>query len=280
MLTVLPSLAIIGAGRVGSALARAAHQAGYMLVGVASRQPEHAAVLAASVNTSPQAPIDLLHTADVVFLTVPDDALSHIALELAHIQPSKPHQAIVHCSGALSSSVLAPLADRGWITGSFHPLQAFATTSVEIQPGITWAIEAPDPLRDMLLRLAHNLGGVALELAPEHKVLYHAAAVIASNFAITLAARAVDVLGMCGMTADAGLNALLPLLQGNLANLAHVGLPHALTGPLARGDWGTIERHLAALDHAAPDVAGLYRACVEATLPLIAATQPTTKHLS
>ena len=269
MLTVTPSIGIIGAGRVGSALAHALHHAGYQCVGIASRTHAHAAELAASINTLPQTTSEILTSADLVFLTVPDDALADVAHELAAIAPCKPQQAIVHCSGALSSDVLRPLADVGWLTGSCHPLQAFATNSVAIQNGITWGIEASPALRATLHRLARHLNGIPLDLKPEQKVLYHAAAVIASNFAITLAARAVDVLKSCGIAPDVGLQALIPLLQGNLANLANVGLPAALTGPLARGDWGTIERHLAALDQTAPDIAALYRCCVEATIPLI-----------
>lgn len=265
----LPTVAIIGAGRVGAALARALVAADYPLLGIASRSPAFTRNLAESLHISISTPADLVHRADLTFLTVPDDVLPLLATELSLTRPQSGHQAVVHCSGALSADVLAPLAAAGWLTGGCHPLAPFASRESSVPLGITWGIEAAEPLRTTLQHLATNVGGVPLDIRAEDKVLYHAAAVLAANFAITLAARAVEVLGLCAIAPEAALAALLPLLRGNLDNLAQVGIPTALTGPLARGDWPTVERHLAALDARAPDIAALYRACVAGTGPLI-----------
>lgn len=268
-----PTIGIIGAGRVGSALAHALYATGYTQVGIASRSPAHAAHLADSLHLPVRKPAELLAGADLVFLAVSDDALASLATELSTL-PVARSAAVVHCSGALSTAVLAPLATHGWTTGSCHPMQAFAPATVAIQPGITWGIEAAEPLRATLHQLVATLGGRPLDLRAEDKVLYHAAAVLAANFSIILAAQAVEILGLCAVPPEAALQALLPLLQGNLANLAQVGLPAALTGPLARGDWGTIKRHLAALDARSPSIATLYRACSAAATPLL--TYPST----
>ncbi|HYF64442.1 MAG TPA: DUF2520 domain-containing protein [Herpetosiphonaceae bacterium] len=265
----LPTIGIVGAGRLGSALARSLHAAGYPLRGISSRPGEHATRLAGALGVPLLAPADLLGQADLVFLAIPDDALADWVAANGASPPGRSGAAIVHCSGATPAAVLEPLARRGWQIGGCHPLAPFASRDGAVPAGITWAIEAAEPARSSLRRLVESLSGAPIDLRPEDKVLYHAAAVLAANFAVTLAARAVDVLGLCGIAPEPALAALLPLLRGNLENLGRVGLPAALTGPLSRGDWGTVERHLAALDERAPDIAALYRAGVAATTPLL-----------
>jgi predicted short-subunit dehydrogenase-like oxidoreductase (DUF2520 family) len=208
----------------------------------------------------------------VVFLTVPDDAIGPLCQEIAASGGWREGQGVVHCSGALPSSVLQPARDMGALVASFHPLQTFASLEAAVahMPGSTFAIEGDSPLVGQLDLLAQVLDGVAIHLSATQKTLYHAAAVIASNYTVTLAALASGLLVSQGIAPDeaTALRYLMPLLRGTVDNLETLGLPGALTGPIARGDAGTVARHLAALDESAPELARVYRDLGKSTLPI------------
>ncbi len=263
-----PTVGMLGAGKVGTALALALQRAGYALAGVSSRSTSSAQTLAQTLECPVYAPKALFAQAQLVFITIPDDDLAAIAQELADTIPLSTG-IVAHCSGALTSAVLQPLQLRGWHVASCHPLAPFASRTTPLPQAITWAIEAEPVVYAVLAELVQAVGGIPRPIQAEHKVLYHSAAVLSANYAITLAARAVDVLQLCGWSQQESLQALVPLLRDNVENLARLGLPQALTGPLARGDYGTVECHLQALDSNAPDIASLYRACIEATQPLL-----------
>ncbi len=268
------SLGVVGCGRV--ALSRAINASPHLLLGVADRASEPAHRLANQVDTTVMAPVDLLHRADITVIAVPDDAIAPLADLLAHQlahglrgDDEGRNRCVVHTSGASSPDVLAPLAAAGWSIGSWHPLQAFPTLRTPLEQGITWAITAPEPLAATLERATLDLDGRPLHLPADGKPLYHAAAVVAANYTVTLLAHAAALLGDCGLPPDKALAALLPLLRTTLAGLREAGLPDGLTGPLARADLGTIEVHLHALRNH-PDTATLYRAAGLATLPVLA----------
>ncbi|GAA5527740.1 Rossmann-like and DUF2520 domain-containing protein [Herpetosiphon gulosus] len=263
-----PTVGIFGAGKVGTALALALQRVDYPLVGVSSRSAASAQALAQSLACPVLIPNELFAQAQLIFLTIPDD---HLAATAQALTDSLGHGTgiVVHCSGALTSAVLQPLQLRGWQVAGCHPLAPFASRSTPLPQAITWAIEAEAESYAVLAELVQAVGGIPRPIQAEHKVLYHSAAVLSANYAIMLAARAVDLLQLCGWSGQEALQALVPLLRDNVENLARVGLPQALTGPLARGDYGTVERHLQALDANAPDIASLYRACIEATQPLL-----------
>jgi predicted short-subunit dehydrogenase-like oxidoreductase (DUF2520 family) len=204
----------------------------------------------------------------LVLLTVPDDVLPVLVGDLAAAGAWRSGQYVVHASGASPASVLQPAAEYGAFIGSFHPVAAFASPDAMLPPGITFGVEAPEPLQSVLLDMAHALGGYALPITAEQKTLYHAAAVIASNYTVTLAAQAARLFDHLGAAPSDALRALLPLMRTTLDNLEQLGVPDALTGPLVRGDAGTVARHLEALDHHAPHVATFYRCLGQATLPL------------
>jgi len=189
----------------------------------------------------------------IVFLAVPDAVVGNVAARFAASSPP-PAVSFVHLSGALTLDVLAPLRDHA--LGSFHPLQSFPfPRQPEAFRGITIAVDASTPaLMRVLRRLARELGARPRKVAAEERVLYHAAAVFASNLVLATFSEGVRQLMRIGWSEQDATRALLPLLDGVVANIRRKGVLKSLTGPIRRGDSETVRRHLEALDR--PD---LYR---------------------
>ena len=268
--TIIPPIAIVGAGRVGSALGLALHAVGLPIAAVASRTSAHAAELAARVD-APHVGLFQAVRAPFVLFAVPDDAITTLAELVADAQGWRAGQTVVHVSGALPAGALAVAQAQGALIGAWHPLAAFARRNQPLPPGLTFAVEAAAPLHDTLHALTALLGGTPLDLAPAVKPLYHAAAVLVSNYSVVLTALAVQLLAHTATGPDQALAALLPLLATTLDNLRSQGLPAGLTGPLVRGDVGTVKQHMAALEQHEPQIAEVYRVLGTAALPLIAA---------
>ncbi len=189
----------------------------------------------------------------IVFLAVPDPVIGEVAARFAATNPA-PAVSFIHLSGALTLDVLAPL--RGHAVGSFHPLQSFPfPREPDAFRGIAIAVDASTPpLLRKLHRLARELGARPRKVAADERVLYHAAAVYASNFVLAAFSEGVRQLMRIGWSEQDATRALLPLLDGVVENIRRKGVTRALTGPIRRGDADTVRRHLEALDR--PD---LYR---------------------
>ena len=261
----VPAVGIVGAGRAGLALAVALRRARIDLLGVHGRRERP--VPPGVALTAGGAPPWLGH-AGVVVLAVRDDALAACVADLARAAPLAPGQVVLHLSGVLTSEVLAPLAALGARTGSMHPLVAFAPEPAAASRqfrGATFVLEGDLRAVGTADAIARRLGGAPVTLAPEAKPLYHAGAVFASNYLVSLLAVAVRLMEEAGIGADRALAALLPLARGTLENVAAAGPVAALTGPVARGDLATVRRHLMALRHADAD---LYRAAGREALRL------------
>ena len=262
------STGFIGAGTTGTALAVRLSQAGWPVVGVASRTPSSAQKLAALVPACRvyHTAEELAHAVELVFITTHDDAIG----EVCHAVKWREENAVVHCSGAHSLDILESAKKRGAAVGSFHPLQTFADIhqAIENLPGSTFALEAEEPLLSTIKELASVLNGDCVELKPGDKVLYHAAAVFACNYLVTLVKLAVDLWRDFGVSSKDAIHALLPLLQGTISNIGNVGLPDCLTGPVARGDLGTIERHLNALEAKDAALLATYEELALQTIPI------------
>ncbi|MCK4368193.1 MAG: DUF2520 domain-containing protein [Dehalococcoidales bacterium] len=261
-------LGFIGAGTVGTALAVRLAVKGYPIVAVSSRSQTSAENLAGAVNgcrvfNSNQAAAD---NAELAFITTPDDAIAPVASQIKWHRG----QSVVHCSGADSTDILQPARKSGAQVGAFHPLQTFASAQQAIDniPGSTFALEAEEPLLNTLKDMATALDGQWVELKASDKVLYHAAAVIACNYMVTLVKLATDLWQTFNIPPQQATQALLPLIRGTIHNIETIGIPSCLTGPIARGDIGTINKHLDALNQTAPHLLSTYRELGRQTIPI------------
>jgi predicted short-subunit dehydrogenase-like oxidoreductase (DUF2520 family) len=204
--------------------------------------------------------------AELVFITTPDDVIATVASEVQW----HPEQNVVHCSGADSTQILEPAKKLGAQVGVIHPLQTFASAkqAIENMPGSTFALEAEEPLLTKLKEMATALEGYWIELEAKDKVVYHAAAVIVCNYLVALVKLATDLWQTFNIPTPQATQALLPLIRGTIHNIETVGIPQCLTGPIARGDTGTIKKHLEALQKTAPAILPTYRELGLQTIPI------------
>jgi predicted short-subunit dehydrogenase-like oxidoreductase (DUF2520 family) len=263
-----PTIAIIGPGRAGSALGRALHTAGYTIAAIGGRNPDNVRNLADELGSrAVQSPATTLDLADLTILAVPDDVILPLATEMVDSLCSAAGHAAVHLSGAQDRSALRPLAQRGSLrTGVFHPLQTFRRGSDAVQnvAGTYFGIDADQPLRDQLMQLARDLQGHPFDLTGVDLALYHAAAVFAANYPVTLLAEAIALAADAGLSPETARQGLTTLLAGAVNNLRDLAPADAITGPASRGDQGTIERHLEALKRD-PELQRLYQLLADRT---------------
>jgi predicted short-subunit dehydrogenase-like oxidoreductase (DUF2520 family) len=263
-----PSIGIVGAGAVGTALGAALHRAGWPVVAVASRDEarrERFRSLVPGARGFAEAAA-LLDEVELLILAVPDDALERLAGELRLYGG----QALVHTSGVLGAEVLEPAQAAGTQIGAFHPLVAFADTerAVAALHGATIAIEGDDQLAALLADMAEAIGATAVRLAPGSKAAYHAAAVLAAGGFVALLDAIAELGAAAGLDEQGSLAVYGNLIEQTLGNARALGIRAALTGPMTRGDVGTLARHLDALARLAPDVVPLYRAAAEREIAL------------
>ena len=276
-MNVRPNVGFIGAGALASTLAIALSASGWKVDAVASRSHPSAHRLARLIPgchavTNPQ---DVVDRCRLIFLTVPDDAISQVA---SSINWSKDH-GVVHCCGAAASDLLDSAATYSALCGSFHPLQTFTLLPADEDSrtltalarsrfnGVTFAVEATGWLRQALHSMASDLGGRTIEVSPEHRPLYHASAVMSCGALVTLLRSAADLWQEMGVDRQTAFQALLPLARTTMENAATLGPEAATTGPVTRGDVDTVRAHLQALKTVAPEVLPLY---TEMTRVLIA----------
>ena len=263
-----PVIGIVGAGAVGTALGLALHRAGWPVRAVASRDPERRERFTDLVDGSRgfAEAIALMDEVELILVAVPDDAIPMVAGGLRMYSG----QAMVHTSGALDAAVLAPAMAAGTQIGSFHPLVAFADTerAVAALHGATVAIEGDEQLAGLLARMAEAIGAVPVRLAPGSKSAYHAAAVLAAGGFVALLDAIAELGRVAGLDEAGSLAIYGPLIEQTLGNARALVIRAALTGPITRGDQGTLEAHLRTLRAHAPGVVDLYVAAAEREIAL------------
>lgn len=258
---------VIGTGKVGQTLMRMIScSEGYVLGSVFSRRFEAASSAVATVGAG-QAVRSLseMESAEIWFITVPDDRIGEVAAELAKAAASA---IAVHCSGFSSSSVLSELADRGWKTASLHPVKSFADPQLAAASfaGTHCAIEGS--AQAVLWALTEALGGVPFQVDPTKKALYHAAAVFSNNFTTMLQGVAMEAYAEAGVPEGVAKALCKTLLDGAAVNVAKLGPQEALTGPAARGDHAVLAAQGAEVAAWSADAGVLYEVASRMALRL------------
>lgn len=250
---------VVGAGRAGRALALACAEAGHEVLGVHDRQPVDAPD-GPAVDGGEVAPVP--PEAELVWLAVPDRSIEEVARALWQARSLTDSQVLAHASGSKPAALLRQGAPGVRAVVAIHPLQALTgdARSAAALRGATFGIEGEAAGLVAARALLAPFGVPVLPVAAADKALYHAAAVLASNALVALADAAAATLALTGASREASLDALLPLMEGTLANLRTLRLPAALTGPASRGDAETVARHIEALALRAPATLPLYTA--------------------
>ena len=256
---------VVGAGRVGAVLGAALAAAGHRVVAVSAVSEaslERAATLLPDVPVHPVE--EVVAAADLVLLAVPDDALTDLVAGLATTKVWRSGQIAAHTSGAHGLAPFAPAVDQGVIPLALHPAMTFTGTSLDLARlhEACFGITTPEPLRAVAEALVMEMGGEPVWVPEESRPLYHAALAHGSNHLVTLVAQAREILAEAGVAH--GERLLRPLLQASLDNALASG-DSALTGPVARGDAGTVATHLRVLDALASDIGPAYAAHATAT---------------
>ena len=259
-------IAVVGAGKVGTAVAVLLRRAGHRIVAVSGGAATRGRAGSHLPDVPFVEPAEAAAAAELLLIGTPDDAIASVAAEAA--SAIRPETWVAHLSGSLGLDALEPVRAAGARRLAIHPLQTVPDvgTALERLPGSWIAITADDDEGYGLgERIAHDLHGRPFRLPDELRPLYHAAAVFASNFVVAASAVAEELFAVAGVPDPR--TAMTPLQQATLANVERSG-PAALTGPAVRGDAGTIGRNLEALKQHAPEAVALYVALARATLDL------------
>lgn len=255
------NIGFIGAGRAARSLATCLDSKGYKVSSISSRNVGSSMSIADQIHgcTATTEPQQIANSCDLIFITTPDDQISSVAKTVRWHKGT----GVVHCSGVESSDILSPAAERGALTGSFHPMQTFHRTSGKADntdfENVAFSIEGDRPLMSILKDMATELGGWPVEIMPKDKAIYHISGFLACGAVTSLLNEATQLWEIIGYTKEQGLRALLPILKTTVTNMESVGPASTLTGPISRGDTGTIQKHLDTIYERAPSILPIYK---------------------
>lgn len=267
---------VVGCGRLGTAFARYLSGAGYKPAGFASRSISSAKLAAAAsgANVSVSVlPWEVTLKADIIIITTPDSVIRETAEKIAEYSGVLNNAVVLHCSGAHASTELEALKSCGANIGSLHPLQSFAAEAVEENPfaGVMIAVEGDQAAEKTAWTMAQDLGAIPFKIRTGNKTLYHASAVVASNYLVTLVNLSLQLIIASGVPASKALSILTPLVRGTLSNIERSGIPNALTGPISRGDVETVREHISEIGKKAPTGLELYKVLGKQTIEVAGA---------
>jgi predicted short-subunit dehydrogenase-like oxidoreductase (DUF2520 family) len=252
--------AIIGTGMVGTAIGFLLKKAGYRVTAVCDQSATalKRALPYTGGNTF-RKPQDVLPHADYVLITTPDDAISSSCRELA-LSPEIKNKFIFHMSGAGGLDLLEAAKNGGALTASIHPLQSFSSIeqAIKILPGSYFGVTADKKTLSTAKNIIRSIGGIPIIISADQKPLYHAAACFASNYLVSLMNIVESISTSIGISPKDARKAYLPLVYGSLKNIETSGSISSLTGPIARGDCGTVEKHIKAIRKKTPQYSSVY----------------------
>jgi len=275
------NFAIVGCGRLGTNLGIQLKAAGHTPVGLSARnmkslQESNELIKAIVIDTYPYR---VTNYADIIFITTPDDAIDQTCQLIINNNGLNQKAIVYHCSGSLSSSALSSALKAGHSVGSFHPLQSFPVKNLKPNPfeNIYISVEGNQSATELGKSIAFDLKAKATEISTDGKSLYHAAAVVASNYLVTLLDLARQLNIHAGMPDNIALKVLSPLIQGTLNNIETQGVTNALTGPISRGDEHTIQNHVSNITRLLPDYTHLYNVLGNYTIRIAESQQRISK---
>jgi predicted short-subunit dehydrogenase-like oxidoreductase (DUF2520 family) len=273
----MPTLSFIGCGKLGRSLGHLFHRHDVFAPRqVLTRRKGSAeeAVRFIGAGLAIDDPEALL-PADVFMLAVPDTVLAESAERLARSHVLDDRTTVFHCSGAQSSALLASCAEQGAHIASVHPLLSFADPAQVVRDfRCHCSIEGDAGAVSMLSLAFSRIGAEVMQIPTESKLRYHAAAVIASNYLVTLTEQALQVIENAGLSREQGRELLLPLMHQTLGNLDRLEPRDALTGPAARGDWPLVEAQQRTLDEIDPRLGCFYMMLAKASARLAGKKHP------
>jgi predicted short-subunit dehydrogenase-like oxidoreductase (DUF2520 family) len=257
------SFAIVGAGRVGSALGRRLSELGWKIGAVVTRSEASArrAVRFIGAGKARASLTRQILASSVILIATPDDEIANVAQELARIAEEELRgKVVLHTSGAMDSSLLEAARKRGAKVGSLHPLQSFSGVAVPSLEGRIFTVEGETQAVRVARRIARALGGSPVRIAGSKKVMYHAAAAMAAGHVLAVEEAATRLLVSLGMKRSEAVRGLLPLTRQVLENFERLGPRAAWTGPLSRGDYKIVRAHLDSLQESPTEFAQVYEA--------------------
>ena len=273
-----PSVTIAGPGRLGQAIGKLLHGAGFSIRYVAARRADAARRAVRFIGSGVPCRLDdpSLAEADVILLTVADAALAPLAARWAKWKRSWPGKTVLHTCGGLPAGVLAPLKKRGATIGSLHPFQTVPSPALGYRslPNSFWAIEGDTRACRTATEIARALDGLPFRVHPARKTLYHAGAVMSCGAVVAMLDHSEHMLRSAGVPARIIRPMLGQFVSETLRNFVALGGRGALTGPALRGDWKTLEEHFRAIRRYEPDALPVYRELVRAMTHLAGRKQP------
>jgi predicted short-subunit dehydrogenase-like oxidoreductase (DUF2520 family) len=257
------AIAILGLGKVGTAVGFLLRQAGYRIVAVASRSKASLTQGVVYTGGKPyQNFSEAALAANCIIIATSDDAIANVCTKISSEGGIKPGAKVIHMSGVGGLDLLESAQAAGAHVACIHPLQSFPDVDSAVRniPGSTFGITSADEIKEWFVQVVRDLGGIPFFISDADKPLYHAAACIASNYLTTLIHMVEEIYLSIGMSREDTMRAIWPLVMGTIANIETKGTVQALTGPVARGDAGTVRKHADALRQKLPALLQAYSA--------------------